>query len=95
MRKKKLTCCTSIRDYNNLSPATGADRIFQFLFLKMICKKKKLAQVAGTDGNFRLSGDCFCSTSAQPRYCVNSPPQERLLYSSTGENGRKPEYTQI
>ena len=28
---------------------------FSFLFLKMICKKKKLSLVAGTDVNFGLS----------------------------------------
>ena len=38
-----------------------------FLFLKMICKKKKLSLVTGTDGNFQLSGDCFCSTAAEPQ----------------------------
>ena len=27
-------------------------------------KKKKLSLVNGPDGNFRFSGDCFCSTSA-------------------------------
>ena len=55
-----------------------------FLFLKMICKKKKLSLVTGMDGNFRLT--------AEPRYCVNIPPgdwkipsvpvtNERFLYS--------------
>ena len=38
----------------------------------MICKKKKLSLATGTEGNFRLSGDCFC-ISAEPWYCVNSP----------------------
>ena len=39
-----------------------------FLFLKMICKKKKLSLV---DGNFRISDDCFYSTSAEPQYYIN------------------------
>ena len=40
-----------------------------------------------TDGNFRLSGDCFCSTSAEPRCCVNSPLRDRKIPSApvTGE----------
>ena len=50
--------------------------------LKMICKKKKLSLVTGTDGIFRLSGDCFCSTSAEPRYCVNSLPRDRKIPSA-------------
>ena len=28
------------------------------------------------DGNFRHLGDCFCSTSAEPLYCVNNPTQD-------------------
>ena len=54
----------------------------------MICKKKKkLSLVTGIDGNFRLSGDCFCSTLADPRYCVNSPPCDQKIPSApvTGE----------
>ena len=58
----------------------------------MQAKKKKLSLVTGMDGNLWLSSDCFCSTSAEPGYCVNSPPRdwkipsapvtgERLLYS--------------
>ena len=41
------------------------------LFLKMICKKKKLSPITGADGNFRLS--------AEPQYCVNSPPRDRKI----------------
>ena len=42
--------------------------------LKLICKKKKLSLVTSTDGTFRLSGDCFCRTSAEPRYI---PPRDQ------------------
>ena len=52
--------------------------MFRFLFIKMICKKKKLSLVTGTDGMFRFSNDCFC---------VNSHPQEQKIPSApvTGE----------
>ena len=44
--------------------------------------------VIGTDGNFRLFCDCFGSASAEPRYCVNSPPRYRKIPSVpvTGES---------
>ena len=58
--------------------------MFQFWFSKMICKKKNLSLVTGTDGNFRLSGDCFCSTTTEHRYCVNSPPRDRKNPICTG-----------
>ena len=43
------------------------------IFLSKNNKTKKLSLVTGTDGNFRLLSDCFWSTLAEPRYCVNSP----------------------
>ena len=50
--------------------------------------EKKLSLVAGTDGNFRLSGDCVCSTLAQSRYCVNSSPRDQKIPSAlaTGDS---------
>ena len=53
----------------------------------MTCKKKKLSLVTGADGIFRLSGDCFCSTSAEPRYCVKQSPLDLKIPSApvTGE----------
>ena len=48
----------------------------------MICKKKKLSLVTSTDVNFLLSGDCFCSTSAEIQYSVNSHPRDRKIPSA-------------
>ena len=78
-----------IRYYKNVVHSlTQTLRPFITLFiLKIICKKKKLSLVTGTDGNFRLSGDWICSTSAEPWYCVNSPSQDQKIPSAlvTGE----------
>ena len=37
-------------------------------------QEKETITSNGIDGNIRLSGDCFCSTSAEPLYCIKSPP---------------------
>ena len=47
-----------------------------FFFLKMTYKEKKLSLVTGADGNLWLSAACY-SSSAEPCYCVNSPPRHR------------------
>ena len=60
-----------------------------FIFKNDIQEKEIITSM---DGNFRFLGDCFYSTTAEPQYCVNSPPRdwkipsalvigERLLYS--------------
>ena len=79
-----------IRYYKNIAHSlTQTLKPFIPMFIiKMVCKKKKLSLVTGTGGyNFRLSGDCLCNTSAEPRYCVNSAPRDRKIQSApvTGE----------
>ena len=53
---------------------------FNHIFIFM----KKLSLVTGTDGLFRISGDCFCSISAEPRYLVNSHPRDLEYPIRTG-----------
>ena len=59
--------CKFIRYYKNIVHSlTQTLKPFVPIFiLKIICKKKKLSLVTDMDGNFRLSSDCFCSTSAE------------------------------
>ena len=50
-----------------------------FILKKDIQGKETITSNA-TDGNVRLLGDSFCSTSAEPRFWVYSPPQYRKIH---------------
>ena len=56
---------------------------FVLIFIsKNDMQEKKLSLVSGTNRNFQLEADYFCSTSAEPWYCVNSPPQDWKIPSA-------------
>ena len=83
-RRKFIRYC---KIYSALINANIKPIPFVSIFISKNDKQEKGTITSNQYGWFPALGTCFCNTSAEPRYCVNSPPQDWKIPSTpvTGE----------